>query len=457
MCSHLDHAFNDATCCQLPQVPAVSMPNELTVSHSWKDEKKPREYDFDAVFGPQHSQEAVFEDTRHLVRSALDGYNVCVFAYGQTGSGKTFTIYGSESVPGLTPRGVTELFHLIDKDAGKASYTVRLQMLELYQDTLMDLLLPEAPRRSARPIGVVEPPKLDIKKDPKGVVTVVGATDLPVSSADQCMQAIEQGLARRHVSSTAMNRESSRSHLIISCNIEGVNLQSQATARGKLSFVDLAGSERVKKSGSTGEGLKEAQAINKSLSALGDVISALAAEQPHIPYRNHKLTMLMSDSLGGNAKTLMFVNVAPTDANLDESQNSLLYATRVRTIKNNALREEANKEVARLKKAVEYWKEQAGLQTADAKAAADLTDIDNRRCDSPATEEASSSTAAAIPPPAAAGPGSGASSASNSRPGTGLSRAAAAALQAAAAPAAAPAIGCDDSPQSSESDGSEQG
>jgi hypothetical protein len=93
----------------------------------------------------------------------------------------------------------------------------------------------------------------------------------------------------------------------------------------QLSFVDLAGSERVKKSGSSGEQLKEAQSINKSLSALGDVISALATEEQHIPYRNHKLTMLMSDSLGGNAKTLMFVNISPADSNLDETHNSLWY------------------------------------------------------------------------------------------------------------------------------------
>lgn len=119
-----------------PQTPAVSIPNELTVAHTWKDEKKPREYDFDAVFSPSQTQDDVFEDTRHLVRSALDGYNVCVFAYGQTGSGKTFTIYGNESNPGLTPRGFTEMFRLIDKDAGKASYSVSLQMLELYQVSL---------------------------------------------------------------------------------------------------------------------------------------------------------------------------------------------------------------------------------------------------------------------------------------------------------------------------------
>ncbi len=188
-------------------------------------------------------------------------------------------------------------------------------------------------------------PKLEIKRDPRGTVTVPGVTVVEVTSASQLMTNIQAGLQRRHTSSTNMNRESSRSHLIITVQIESTNLQTQSVTRGKLSFVDLAGSERVKKSGSAGEQLKEAQAINKSLSALGDVISALASEQAHIPYRNHKLTMLMSDSIGGTAKTLMFVNVSPTDSNLDETQNSLQYAQRVRTIKNDVTKHESSKEV----------------------------------------------------------------------------------------------------------------
>jgi len=160
----------------------------------------------------------------------------------------------------------------------------------------------------------------------------------------------------------------------------------------QLSFVDLAGSERVKKSGSTGSQLKEAQSINKSLSALADVISALSSGGQHTPYRNHKLTMLMSDSLGGNAKTLMFVNVSPAESNLDETHNSLMYvlsnslpsyfillvfllffflntillyayfryASRVRSIVNDPSKNVSSKEIARLKKLVAYWKQQAG-------------------------------------------------------------------------------------------------
>merc|ERR1712205_222398 len=150
------------------------------------------------------------------------------------------------------------------------------------------------------------------------------------------------------------------SHLIFSLVMETTDLQTGALTKGKLSFVDLAGSERVKKSGAEGDTLKEAQAINKSLSALGDVISALASEQQHIPYRNHKLTMLMSDSLGGNAKTLMFVNVSPTDGNVEETQNSLTYATRVRTIKNDNSKSVESKEVQHLKQQVAHWRQKAG-------------------------------------------------------------------------------------------------
>lgn len=215
---------------------ALLLPDDLTIAHMWKDEKKPREYNFDTVFNPNCSQEMIFEDTKHLVQSAIDGYNVCIFAYGQTGSGKTFTIYGSPSDPGLTPRGVSELFKIIDRDSGKYTFQVTVYMLELYQDTLMDLLLP------AQFKG--DPPKLEIKKDLKGMVTVQGATTIEVTSAKQLMATLEGGQKMRHVASTHMNRESSRSHLVMSIIIETTNLQTQSVSKGKLSFVDLAGSER---------------------------------------------------------------------------------------------------------------------------------------------------------------------------------------------------------------------
>ncbi|MED6123271.1 Kinesin-like protein KIN-14E [Stylosanthes scabra] len=328
--------------------------DEFTVEHQWKTDK-PKQHIYDRVFDGNATQEDVFEDTRYLVQSAVDGYNVCIFAYGQTGSGKTFTIYGSESNPGLTPRATAELFRILRRDSNKFSFSLKAYMVELYQDTLVDLLLPKNAKRL----------RLDIKKDSKGMVTVENVTTMSISTMDELNSIIQKGSERRHTSETQMNEESSRSHLILSIVIESTNLQSQSAARGKLSFVDLAGSERVKKSGSEGSQLKEAQSINKSLSALGDVISALSSGGQHIPYRNHKLTMLMSDSLGGNAKTLMFVNVSPAQSNLDETHNSLMYASRVRSIVNDPSKNVSSKEIARLKKLVAYWKEQAGRKGED--------------------------------------------------------------------------------------------
>ncbi|AQK47056.1 Kinesin-like calmodulin-binding protein [Zea mays] len=299
----------------------VCSPDEFTIAHPWKDEKS-KQHIYDRVFDANTSQEEIFEDTKYLVQSAVDGYNVCIFAYGQTGSGKTFTIYGSDNNPGLTPRATSELFRVIKRDGNKYSFSLKTYMVELYQDNLVDLLLP----RNVKPL------KLEIKKDSKGVVTVENATVVSISSIEELRAIISRGSERRHTAGTNMNDESSRSHLILSVIIESTNLQTQSYARGKLSFVDLAGSERVKKSGSAGKQLKEAQSINKSLSALADVIGALSSDGQHIPYRNHKLTMLMSDSLGGNAKTLMFVNVSPAESNLEETYNSLMYVCFTRSM-----------------------------------------------------------------------------------------------------------------------------
>ncbi|KAL6651851.1 hypothetical protein ACP70R_010776 [Stipagrostis hirtigluma subsp. patula] len=309
----------------------VCSPDEFTIAHPWKDDKS-KQHIYDRVFDASTTQEEIFEDTKYLVQSAVDGYNVCIFAYGQTGSGKTFTIYGSENNPGLTPRATSELFRVVKRDGNKYSFSLKAYMVELYQDNLVDLLLPKN----------VKQQKLEIKKDSKGVVTVENATVVSISSIEELRAIILRGSERRHTAGTNMNDESS-----------------------SLSFVDLAGSERVKKSGSAGKQLKEAQSINKSLSALADVIGALSSDGQHIPYRNHKLTMLMSDSLGGNAKTLMFVNVSPAQSNLEETYNSLMYASRVRCIVNDTSKHVAPKEIMRLKKLVAYWKEQAGKRSDD--------------------------------------------------------------------------------------------
>eukprot|EP00743_Colponemidia_sp_Colp-15_P007120 GILK01007681.1.p1 GENE.GILK01007681.1~~GILK01007681.1.p1 ORF type:complete len:1501 (+),score=449.51 GILK01007681.1:100-4602(+) len=317
--------------------PVCSIPDEYTLQ--METEKGIRQFQYDQCFGPDNTQEEVFEDTKRLIQSAIDGFNVCMFAYGQTGSGKTWTIQGNHDNPGITPRAIHEIFNILSNP--NFEWTVSCYMLELYLEVLVDLMLPADKKKN--------PPQLDIKKDAKGMVVIPNITVLPCRSAAETLAMFNQGLSMRHVGSTKMNAESSRSHLIFSLMIEVTNKSSGQRTVGKLSLVDLAGSERASKTQASSERLKEARAINKSLSALGDVISALSTGESFIPYRNNKLTQLMSDSLGGTAKTLMFVNISPADYNQDETQTSLVYASRVKLITNDAKKNVESKEMSKMK------------------------------------------------------------------------------------------------------------
>ena len=243
-----------------------------------------KEFQFDQIFTESHSQENVFEDTNMLIQSAVDGYNVCIFAYGQTGSGKTYTMIGDhdQNFPGVAPRAFKKIYELAYEQRKKFTFKVSCYMLELYNDKLIDLL------KTGK-----EEQQLVIKKDKKEMVFVQGAVIKEAHNSETLYEIFQRGSENRHIASTKMNAESSRSHLVIGIVIESVNLTSGAVTRGKLSLVDLAGSERVAKTGAGAEQLKEANSINKSLSALGDVISALSTEQAFVPFRNNKLTMLM--------------------------------------------------------------------------------------------------------------------------------------------------------------------
>uniref|UniRef100_A0A061SI43 Kinesin-like calmodulin binding protein n=1 Tax=Tetraselmis sp. GSL018 TaxID=582737 RepID=A0A061SI43_9CHLO len=213
--------------------------------------------------------------------------------------------------------------------------------MELYQDTLLDLLNP----------GARDGTKLLIKRDQKGAVFVEGSETRAAGSAEDLSAAFTQGLEGRKVAATKMNSESSRSHLIFTIFLEVTNATVGTRASSKVTFVDLAGSERVARSGAINDKdrLDEARAINKSLSALGDVVAALTAGESFVPYRNHKLTQLMSDSLGGNAKTLMIVNVSPVEDDAPETKNSLEYANRVKQVKNENSRSFETREIQKLK------------------------------------------------------------------------------------------------------------
>jgi hypothetical protein len=313
--------------------------DEFTITCESKNGVKP--FVYDSVFGPNSTQDDVFEDTKRVVQSAVDGYNVCVFAYGQTGSGKTFTMTGVPGNPGVTPRAMDELFSVLNHLPSHYKWEVSCYMVELYLDTLVDLFLPANQKGN--------PPPLTIKKDTKGIVNIPEAIKIEVKSAREIMSRFDEGNLMRHTSSTKMNDSSSRSHLIFGVLIDVTNGETNQRTVGKLSLVDLAGSERVSKTEATAERLKEGRAINKSLTALGDVISALSSNESHIPYRNNKLTMLMSDSLGGTAKTLMFVNVSPANYNQEETTMSLFYAARVKLITNDPTKNIESKEMTVMK------------------------------------------------------------------------------------------------------------
>ncbi|KAI3371893.1 hypothetical protein L3Q82_006766 [Scortum barcoo] len=311
----------------------------------------PREFQFDKVFSAEISQEELFHDTNRLIQSAIDGYNVCIFTYGQTGSGKTFTMVGDKEQknPGIMPRSFNAIFDMIRENSNKFDFKVSAYMLELYNDRLQDLFVSLAGEAHAQPQSHGQARRVEIKRNRKGVVFAQGAETKEASSAQELYALFQQACANRHISATKMNVESSRSHLIVGIMVESRNLTNGSVSSGKLSLVDLAGSERAAKTGAKDHQLKEANSINKSLSALGDVISALSAELPHVPYRNSKLTQVMQDSLGGNAKTLMIVNISPSECNLNETLTSLIYATRVKAITNNAQRNVDSKEIAQLK------------------------------------------------------------------------------------------------------------
>ncbi|CAK9182422.1 unnamed protein product [Ilex paraguariensis] len=297
----------------------------VVVSDPLKPHKDGRKvFQFNRVFGPIATQDEVFKDTQPLIRSVMDGYNVCIFAYGQTGSGKTHTMCGpsggSRKELGINYLALNDLFLLSNR---RKDITNKLEIRSCTGDD--GLSVPQA-------------------------------TMHPVKSTADVLHLMKLGEVNRAVSSTAINDQSSRSHSILTVHIHGKDVSGSAL-RSCLHLVDLAGSERVDKSEVTGDALKEAQYINKSLSCLGDVITALAQKSSYIPYRNSKLTLLLQTSLGGNAKTLMFAHVSPEREYLGETISTLKFAQRVSTIElGAACTNKESREVMQLKEQIDSLK-----------------------------------------------------------------------------------------------------
>ncbi|XP_021754175.1 kinesin-like protein KIN-14J [Chenopodium quinoa] len=310
---------------------------ELVVVNPLKPGKDSRRlFKFNKVFAPAASQEEVFIDTQPLIRSVLDGYNVCIFAYGQTGSGKTYTMTGPDMTSkkdwGVNYRALHDLFQISQNRRSSIMYEIGVQMVEIYNEQVRDLLTCDG---SQKRLGIWS------SSQPNGLA-VPDASMHPVKSTNDVLELMNIGFMNRAVGATALNERSSRSHSILTVHVRGMDLKSNSALRGCLHLVDLAGSERVDRSEATGDRLKEAQHINRSLSALGDVIFALAQKNSHVPYRNSKLTQVLQSSLGGQAKTLMFVQLNPDVESYSETTSTLKFAERVSGVELGAAR--SNKE-----------------------------------------------------------------------------------------------------------------
>jgi kinesin family protein C1 len=299
----------------------------------------PYEFKFDKVFPPSSGQDTVFQEVADFVQSALDGYHVCLFSYGQTGSGKTHTMQGSGNgaMRGIIPRAVEQILQQAQvMQSQKWNFTVSASFLEIYNEDLKDLLVSMKGGKETS----TNPPKLSIKRSREGKSFVDGLSEVMIDTREPAtgmhqLEALMGVAARsRSVASTKMNSQSSRSHSVFMLNLHGYNEETGAEVSGALNLCDLAGSERLDRSGASSDAkrLRETQAINKSLSCLGDVFNALATGASHVPYRNSKLTYLLQDCLSGDGKALMFVNLSPTTASSNESLCSLRFAQRVNQV-----------------------------------------------------------------------------------------------------------------------------
>ncbi|XP_004429375.1 kinesin heavy chain [Diceros bicornis minor] len=285
-------------------------------------------YVFDRVFPPNTTQEQVYHAcAMQIVKDVLAGYNGTIFAYGQTSSGKTHTMEGKLHDPqlmGIIPRIARDIFNHIYSMDENLEFHIKVSYFEIYLDKIRDLL-------------DVTKTNLSVHEDKNRVPFVKGCTERFVSSPEEILDVIDEGKSNRHVAVTNMNEHSSRSHSIFLINIKQENMETEQKLSGKLYLVDLAGSEKVSKTGAEGAVLDEAKNINKSLSALGNVISALAeGTKTYVPYRDSKMTRILQDSLGGNCRTTMFICCSPSSFNDAETKSTLMFGQRAKTIKNTA-------------------------------------------------------------------------------------------------------------------------
>ena len=297
------------------------------------------QYAFDKVYNDSSVTSGVYnESVRNVVKSALEGINGTIFAYGQTGSGKTFTILGTQDNPGMLMLAINDIFNQISSSTSAFEYTLKVGMLEIYNEELRDLLAPPQNRWHAGE-------RLQIKEDPVLGVKVNGLQEETVKDKRRVRSLISKGLHRRQTGATKLNLESSRSHTIFRMVIESRH-KGSSSKKGKgsvrvstLNFVDLAGSERLAKSGNVGVRAQESTQINLSLMQLGNVISKLSLGRPgdFIPYRNSNLTRILQPSLGGSARCVIVATMSHASLHAEETSHTLRFAARAKTVTNHVL------------------------------------------------------------------------------------------------------------------------
>eukprot|EP00968_Pinguiococcus_pyrenoidosus_P015121 scaffold1390_cov249-Pinguiococcus_pyrenoidosus.AAC.25 len=339
-----------------------------------------REYFFDGVLGPQTTQQAVFALVEPLVEGVLEGYNGTCLAYGQTSSGKTFTMEGTyqlgeeaelEDGAGVIPRAAKELFAKLERRGAAAS--VKVSFVEIYNEKVRDLLHPAEDN-------------LRIVEDPEHGVVVSGARESPVDDAPSVLAVLNQGKINRTTAATLMNAHSSRAHSILQISVQSKGAETGQTCKARLTLVDLAGSEKVSKTGAKGQRLKEAQNINRSLTTLGMVITALSRGYRHVPYRDSRLTRLLSESLGGNSRTILLTCVAPESVHAPETISTLRFGESAKRIMNQVSRNEvltveeltlklklANAEIRRLRKQLGLPSSQTEKEEKSPRAASEAS------------------------------------------------------------------------------------
>ena len=367
----LHDSFSDETVPELKEQNITKVNNRsITLgssSETWK------QFTYDNVFDQESRQSDIFEQVgKPVVDAAIKGYNGSVFAYGQTGSGKTYTMLGTPNEPGLIPRVIQHLFSTLaenhndiavsppspENTTQQTNHVVKVSYLEIYNETILDLL-------------DVESGTKQLRENIKRGVYVDKLVEKVVRTPDEAAAWMEVGNNNRKTASTAMNSKSSRSHAVFALTVEMsmVNKESgvRVTRYSKVNLIDLAGSERQRDTLATGARLKEASRINKSLSALGNVIMSLVdiantGTSRHVHYRDSKLTFLLRDSLGGNTRTSMIATISPNEKNYAESLSTLKFAQRAKYIRNKVVANEdaagtadaLRKEIKMLKARVEH-------------------------------------------------------------------------------------------------------